>query len=269
MSPSFHDYRIIATDIVNGSRAQYERGIADQRRHDVAPWLDLDKSVRVLDLGNGQLRPQYALLKADGHQVCGIDLINRAATSGTDWAYRIARWLYNRHIHLPQSASERLVCGDVSTLPFADNHFDLITSVAAFEHFLNVPAVVIELQRVLREGGMVWVEIHLFSSPSGGHTLNFTGAPLNSMPLGLDPWDHLRQRKLPFTVPLNEWRRDQYLAEFARHFEILKHYCLLREGEPMLTPQIEAELPGYDRNELTCKTYIIVARKPIQEKPIA
>ena len=35
----------------------------------------------------------------------------------------------------------------------------------------------------------------------------------------------------------------------------------MREGEEMLTPQIEAELLGYNRDELACGAYVIVARK--------
>jgi SAM-dependent methyltransferase len=217
----------------------------------------------VLDLANGRLRPQYMLLKAAGHQVYGLDLANGAQSGWIDWAYRLARWLYARKLGLPMetAAQQTLVCGDAGHLPFPDHSFDLVTSVAAFEHFLDVPAVVRELARVVRPGGLVWVRIHLFTSPSGGHNTRFTEIPLRTLPAGAEPWDHLRQRRLPFLVPLNEWRRDQYLETFAQHFEIVKHYCALREGEELLTPALEAELAAYSRDELTCRTYVILARK--------
>jgi hypothetical protein len=101
----------------------------------------------------------------------------------------------------------------------------------------------------------------LFTSPTGGHNLSFTEYPLRALPKGVDAWDHLRKRRLPFIVPLNEWRRDQYLEAFAEHFEIAKHYCLLREGQELLTPEIEVELSNYSRDELTSGAYVIVARK--------
>jgi hypothetical protein len=85
--------------------------------------------------------------------------------------------------------------------------------------------------------------------------------PLQSLPGGIEPWDHLRKRRLGFNVPLNEWRKDQYLAAFSRHFEILKEYCAMREGEHLLTSEIERELSEYSRDELTCGAYVIVARK--------
>ena len=102
-----------------------------------------------------------------------------------------------------------------------------------------------------------------FTSPSGGHNVTFTQIPMRSVPRAVDPWDHLRKRRLPFSVPLNEWRLDQYLEEFAKYFELLKHYCAMREGEHLLTPELESELSDYSRDELTCAAYVIVARKPI------
>jgi len=154
-----------------------------------------------------------------------------------------------------------LICGDVSNLPFPNSSFDLVTSVAAFEHFLHVPSVVSEVARVLKPGGLVYARIHLFSCPSGGHNINITEIPLRRLSKGVDAWDHLRKRRLPIDVPLNEWRVDEYLAEFHRNFKILKHYCAMREGEHLLTPQIESELSNYSRDELTCGAYVIVARK--------
>jgi ubiquinone/menaquinone biosynthesis C-methylase UbiE len=158
--------------------------------------------------------------------------------------------------------NSRLVCGDVTSLPFRGEFFDLITSVAAFEHFLRVSDVAKEMHRVLKPGGILYARIHLFSCPSGGHNVRIAEVPLRRVPKGVEPWDHLRKRYLPIDVPLNEWRRDQYLEEITKHFEILKHYCAMREGEDLLTPEIEGELPMYTRDELTCGAYVIVARKP-------
>jgi len=240
-----------------------ERTIAGQRERDIAPYLAGKGRLRVLDLANGRLRPQYILLKAAGHKIYGVDLVNRPFMSWKDQAYRAARMIYAWKLGmLAQAADDRtLLCGDVGILPFAGNSFDLVTSIAAFEHFLDVPAVVAELHRVLRPGGVIWVTIHLFTCPSGGHNLSFTEYPLRTIPPGVEPWDHLRRRQLPFTVPLNEWRKDQYLEQFSRYFEIVGHYCATREGEEFLTPEIARELSDYSRDELTCNAYVVVARK--------
>jgi hypothetical protein len=126
---------------------------------------------------------------------------------------------------------------------------------------MDVPSVVTEVHRVLQPGGIAWIGIHPFTSLSGGHNLTATEIPLRKLPLGIEPWDHLRKREIPITVPLNEWRIHQYLEEFSKHFEILKNYCAVREGKSFLTKELEIELVDYSRDELTCLAYIIVARK--------
>jgi SAM-dependent methyltransferase len=262
MTQRIKDYVRYGRQLLDGSRGRHERGLAQIREDDIAPYLDGKEPLRILDLANGHLRPQYILLKAAGHQVYGIDLVNRPEPSYVNTAYRIARWLYIRGLgSAALDHGERLVCGNVAHLPFAENSFDLVTSIAAFEHFLHVPSVVSEMRRVTRRGGLVWIWIHPFTSLSGGHNLSLTEIPLRTVPAGVDPWDHLRRRRLPFHVPLNEWRIDQYVETFESHFQILKQYCAMREGEEFLTPETEIELSPYSRDELTCGGYVILGRK--------
>jgi SAM-dependent methyltransferase len=257
------DYPRYLWHLLNGFRVRHEQQLAACRAEDIQPYLDLRQPRLVLDLANGRLRPQYAVLRAAGHYVYGIDLINRPRQDMTDALYVIVRRLFAWRLGVPPATinGRTLIGGNVGVLPFADGTFELITSIAAFEHFLEVPRVVAELRRITRPGGLVWVCIHPFTSLSGGHNVSLSEIPLRHISSGIDPWDHLRQRRLPFHVPLNEWRIDQYLAEFSRSFEIVKHYCAMREGEEFLTPAIESELTAYSRDELTCNIYIIVARK--------
>jgi len=263
MPSSFLEYPVYFWQLFSGFRTTHENMYADLRRQDTSPFLRKRVPLRILDLGNGRLRPQYSLLKACGHSVYGIDLVNRPETSILNALYRVARCLYAWKSAVPSRSlvDETLICGDVATLPFHSNSFDLVTSVAAFEHFLDVRTVIEEVKRVLRAGGLVWACIHLFTCPSGGHNVTFTQIPLVKMPPGTDAWDHLRRRYVPITVPLNEWRRNQYLHLFAEHFQVIKHYCAVREGVDFLTPSIAAELSNYTADELTCHAYVILARK--------
>ena len=150
---------------------------------------------------------------------------------------------------------------DLERIPFAYGCFDLVTSVAAFEHFLDVPATVDEVDRVLKPGGYLWILIHPFSSLSGGHNVKRMEIPLRALPKGVAAWDHLRERCVPFHVPLNEWRIHRYVEEFSRRFEILEATCIVREGEHLLTSTVLSDLPSFTREELTCRTYQIVGRK--------
>ena len=257
------DYLRYITQLLDGSRARIEREIAERRQRDIEPYLKGRSPLRILDLANGSLQPQYTLLKAAGHSACGIDLLNRPGLDSTNLAYRVARRVFIWKLSVPARVlnPKTLVCGSVSHLPFRNESFDLVTSVAAFEHFLDVPAVVAELHRVLRIGGLAWIGIHLFASLSGGHNFNLSEVPLRTIPEGIEPWDHLRKRRVKFHVPLNEWRREQYVHLVGSRFKILNQYSVMREGEKFLTPAIEAELKDYSRDELTCRSYVILAEK--------
>ena len=257
------DYLRYIVQLLDGSRAKIEREIAQRRDRDIGPFLRDTSRLRILDLANGSLQPQYTLLKAAGHRVCGVDLLNRPRLNGTDLAYRIARRIFTWKLAIPSRALKPriLVCGSATDLPFRNDSFDLVTSIAAFEHFLNVPAVVAGIHRILRTGGLAWIGIHLFTSLSGGHNFNLTEVPLRRIPVGVQPWDHLRKRSMPFRVALNEWRLEQYRKLFASRFKILNEYCVMREGEEFLTPAVEAELKEYSRDELTCRSYVILVEK--------
>jgi SAM-dependent methyltransferase len=262
MIPSLIEFPIYLWQLLSGVRSNYEAIFAKLRSEDTDEYLNHLNSPEILDLGNGLLRPQFSLLKNAGNRVYGIDIANRPQTSTKHFLYVIARYFFNRSSSVrTRSDNGTLVCGDVTKLPFKNESFDLITSVAALEHFLDIPAVVNELARVLRPNGVVWAMVHLFSCPSGGHNVTLTQFPLRKIPRGVDAWDHLRRRKLPFSVPLNEWRRDQYLQSFAVRFNILKHYCAFREGTEFISPEILAELSDYSEDELTCNSYVIVARR--------
>ncbi len=59
-------------------------------------------------------------------------------------------------------------------------------------------------------------------------------------------------RALPCHVSFNKWRIAQSATTCAQHFEILKNDCVSREGEDLLTPELEAELSAHTRDELAC-----------------
>ncbi len=256
------DYPKFLIQLLNGSRTESELRGAERRSRDITPHLERKENLKILDVGSGALRPQYSILQSQGHHVVGVDLVNEPSGGIRSKLYILARYLFRRPLRAsghPISDST-LVCADVGALPFHTDAFDLVTSVAAFEHFLDIPSVVEELQRCLVPGGVAWIMIHLFTSPSGGHNVTRDLNAIQTLPPGVEPWDHLRKRKLAFHVPLNEYRIADYLAAFETHFEVVNHYCAGKEGEHLLTPEIRAELAEYSEEELTCGCYVIVAK---------
>jgi len=103
----------------------------------------------------------------------------------------------------------------------------------------------------MRPYGLAWVGIHLFTCLSGAHNITAAQLPIRTLPDGIDSWDHLRECHIPFSVPLNKWRVSQYLETFSEHYEIVDHYCAGRDGEYLLSEDIQIELAEYTTDDLT------------------
>ncbi|MDQ2995293.1 MAG: methyltransferase type 11, partial [Pseudomonadota bacterium] len=78
------DYPRYAWQLLAGSRSSGEREMAVRRQRDIASYLDITRPLQILDVANGRLRPQYTILKSEGHQVYGIDFVNRPQLSRMD-----------------------------------------------------------------------------------------------------------------------------------------------------------------------------------------
>jgi SAM-dependent methyltransferase len=263
MRYSILDYVEYFYQLISGFRVKHERKIDDSRHFDIASLLPSEQRLRILDLANGRLYPQFMLLRKSGHWVAGIDLVNCPDFGWKNVAYRVARKIFavGAGINAHLLDSPPLLCGDAGSLPFADGFFDMVTSVAAFEHFLEVDRIVAEVKRVLRPGGVVWVRIHPFTSLSGAHNVNPVRIPLNRLPKEISPWDHLYTDREIFYEPLNQWRTSAYVDVFSHYFEISKVYCAMREGESLLNQDLIKRLEIYLRDELTCRALVVVAQK--------
>lgn len=238
----------------------------------------------ILDIGCGRLYPYSLLFHSLGNRVVGIDLLyigagisplrrywtilhrNGLINFGREFLFSIL--LKNRAYY----RELRRVCGfplvsdgirfiemNVERMGFPDDTFDLAVSIAVFEHVSDVAEAVAELFRVLKGGGIAYINIHLFSSLSGGHhdKVDYTN------PDRVPPWDHLRRRTRPLPCYLNEMREHQYLSLFQEKFEILEVLDIGKgEGEELLSPEIGAELSDYSEEELLKRGITIVARKP-------
>lgn len=156
----------------------------------------------------------------------------------------------------------------VTELPFEDDCFDYAVSHEVLEHLPDLEAAAAEIARVLKPGGLSYLYVHSFASISGGHHIAWKypdTEPSDSVP----PWDHLRENRFP-DIPswINRVREKEYRKIFARHFDILEWLPTHKEGEALLSPEIEAELPDFSREELLTKGFIIVGRpKKINKGP--
>jgi SAM-dependent methyltransferase len=274
-------------DIVRYHRRGTERLAREavEQSEFVKQHTDKQPSPRVLDLGCGGRAGVTLTLHTLGVPTTGIDYdLVAPRPSLFSWAHiarqngleraakTIGRQLlfdrpyYRRLCHLLRMKLRwdglDVRTMDARDLVFPDDTFSFVFSAAVFEHISDIAAATAELHRVMQPGGYAYIKTHLFPSLSGGHALDWADpedAPRLNTPV--PPWDHLRERRHPAHVYLNELRADDYLRAFAEHLDIVD--CeYVTEGQELLTPEIRDELSEWSEEDLTRRSLIAMLRKP-------
>jgi SAM-dependent methyltransferase len=148
---------------------------------------------------------------------------------------------------------------DATHMDLPSESIDLFVSFAAVEHVLDVPQAAAEMRRVLTPGGIAHLNTHLWGSLSGGHEKKFWNG---GIPAHLSvPWMHLRDAQWTTEIPLDRWRREDYLKECRRHFEGLASDVETELGRELVTGEILATLPHYSVEELATELWVVVLRK--------
>jgi SAM-dependent methyltransferase len=111
---------------------------------------------RVLDdgCGGGGMTVSFA---EESDSVVGIDLSDRFAAAGTVLAREKG------------VANIRFARTDGQALPFRDDAFDTVFSHAVIEHVADPLAYLREIRRVLKPGGLVFLQTAPYLAPSGAH----------------------------------------------------------------------------------------------------
>jgi SAM-dependent methyltransferase len=123
-------------EIAGALNASYDEGSAHQRLIDT---LSEAGAASVVDVGAGTGELGAALVaRLPGLSYVGVD-VSPVAVEG---AQRLGR-------------PGTFIAADAERLPFADGSFDAAVSVYALEHFIDAQAVLEEMARVVRPGGLV------------------------------------------------------------------------------------------------------------------
>lgn len=150
---------------------------------------------------------------------------------------------------------------DAKNLNFDDNSFDGAFSFSVFEHIDDPLKALQEIKRVLRPGGIFYLDLFLYTAPHGDHDHRVL------MGKEIPPWKHLRdsmKRYRTYPCYVNQIRMSEWnamLKEVFRHVQFVKLDDEIRKNSRYLTRNIEKELMDYSRDELLTNTYIAVAMK--------
>lgn len=243
---------------------------------------------RVLDLGCGANAPMTLMLHSKGVSVVGVDsylgyrwglgvrpsrYVAYAREVGFAKTLRkaVGEVVYDRHYYRALAGRLGVALDDrtidlrrmtVEQLAFEDGSFEIVHSNATWEHIADVPAANRQVARILRPGGIAYIEIHLFPSLSGGHDLPWI-VPGRTELGGITPWRHLRDHSWKAPVFLNRWREQDYRRAFQSTpgLEIVEWTTEFTEGESLVSDEVLRALPEYGAEELTKRSIIVVARR--------
>ncbi|MBF0199123.1 MAG: class I SAM-dependent methyltransferase [Planctomycetes bacterium] len=241
-----------------------------QQNHDIH-WSDK----KLLEVGCGQ-NLGYTSVFAAGNDVTAIDseppleTLSLKAIAGlfqSAGIYRGARSLINlclgKHKYFKQALMEQMGVKSMRRmnirkmnachLDFPDNSFDGAFSFSVFEHIDDPQRALDEVHRILKPGGLFYLDIHLFTAIHGDHDFR----PQTP------PWNHLRfQSSCPHYV--NEIRLKTWNEMLNKTFGEVRTLNIdgeITRGKQYLSESIREELQEFSEEELLTTTYIAICKK--------
>ena len=118
---------------------------------------------KILEIGSGNGFFLCYALKA------GLDMVGIEPGKAYGFQDRHSRAIKLMKLNGIQNPENFLFDSTAEALPFKDNTFDVVFSVAVLEHVQNVDLAMRESVRVLRPGGILWANIPNYSSIYEGH----------------------------------------------------------------------------------------------------
>lgn len=228
--------------------------------------LPLPENCSVLEIGCGDGLVCEYMVNFGAKQVVGVDVMQ---TAGCNFP----------------SPKIKYLCRNAQNLSFPDQSFDMIYSIATFEHISDPQSVFDEIIRLVKIGGYFYIQAGpLYHSPFGHHMFNYFTEY---------PWIHLRKssseilRYAEITGAasrinedmavsaeqyinsmlshqhINGRLLDQYGLDTFRSREDIKEisFSISYEGTDLLTPNIIAELRDYDPNWLVQHGFEVVGQR--------
>jgi SAM-dependent methyltransferase len=243
--------------------------------------------LRMLDIGPGQHLVQLAYFSAE-NEVAGIDLdvvIEQMNLSGFVQMVRRNGWMRSvktavrkiaridnkvraelmSQLGIRAMPELRVLQMDASKLTFPDNYFDVVYSRGAFEHISDPGAVISEIRRALKPGGVMFVSLHLFTADTGCHDTRIFINRRGDLPF----WAHLRP-EYEHDVRSNSYLNRLRLADWVNVFQSEMPGCEVAATmdapdtlrDELRSLRLQGQLADYSDEELLTAAVEATWRKP-------
>lgn len=140
---------------------------------------------------------------------------------------------------------------------------DLITSEDVVEHIPlhELTTLVGLMAENLSSDGLALICPNIFTGITGGHLLEWYHDVVNETGKSTEPWEHLRQDRVPVNTYLNRLTRADYRRLFALHFDIVEE--IVRQpnlGRQWWTEAVRRDLATWPDEELFSNQVVFVLR---------
>lgn len=175
-----------------------------------------------------------------------------------------------RQLGLRASPAVEIRIEPAEEMTFADASFDVVYALAVFQHLVRPEDVLTHMVRVLRPGGILYLDFILYTSQTGSHDLRLLESGDSALPL----WAHLRPQHSHGVVEsayLNRLRLPEWRAVFDR--VIPGAELQGRQADPeRVRAEAEAlrragELADYSLEELCTTKVAVLWSKPETGQP--
>ncbi len=143
-----------ATSIVNGEKLNFWRGLREalvrplsrvlpqlrsEEEKELAHLGPIEPGIRLLDVGCGS-GDWLSVYRMRGATTYGVEINAKACEEG-------------------RKRGHHLFCGQLSEAGFEDDFFDIVLFHQSLEHLFSPRTTLLEVQRVLKRGGKVWISV--------------------------------------------------------------------------------------------------------------
>jgi SAM-dependent methyltransferase len=183
-------------------------------------------------------------------------------TLGYDRAFRAEMARQLGRTNLPKYTLRQM---DATRMNVPDQSYDFVYSFDVMEHMPDPPAVIREIVRVLRAGGVSYHSVHPITAEDGFHDAQIISGNRDSIPY----WAHLRpahRSKVSASAFLNEVRIETWKNYFRESMPGVQFETLMMADlnlvEALREIRSGGELSEFSDEELLARRLVAVWRKP-------